>query len=340
MKTNICRYTSTQLADLMASVNQPAYRAGQIEQFLWKKGIDRFEAMTNLPSELRAWLRENFFIPPVEMEERQQSHDGTIKYLLRLHDGKVIEAVLIPKGKRLTACISSQVGCSLSCRFCATGFLKMKRNLDAYEIVRQVQILQGLADSEFGQRLSHIVYMGMGEPFLNFRQVMESVKRVKDLGISERKITISTVGILKTIEKLAATPHQFHLAISLHTASQNKRSQLMPINQSNPLDALKKALSNYCYQQNKKVTFEYVLLAGVNDSASDMQELYHFAKSVPCKVNLIEYNPVPETTFRASPNSQAFDSFLKSRGIPVSLRRSRGRDIAGGCGQLAGGNLK
>lgn len=329
-----------QWAEYLEGLGQPRYRAQQLFDWLWVKNADSIGAMTNLPKALRAQLEADFSYHKLEIAHRLQSADGTLKYGFRLWDGKLIEGVLIPSAHGVTACISSQVGCSLDCTFCATGYLKLQRNLEAYEIYEQVALLRTEAQAAFGEPLSHVVYMGMGEPLLNYRNVLLSIEKVtrpEGLGMSPRRLTLSTSGIAKQIVRLADDGLKTEFALSLHSAREALRAQIMPISLSNPLSELVPALVYFYEKTGTRVTYEYVLLDGVNDGPEDVEALIDFSRHIPCKVNLIEYNPIAEADYRPSreARTRAFEGRLAQAGVLVTLRRSRGKDIDGACGQLA-----
>ncbi len=324
----------------MTRLGEAAFRGRQIYSWLWEKSARTFDEMTTLSKELRNSLQQNFFLHPIELNSKQVSTDRTIKSGFRLHDGHVIEGVLIPTEERMTACVSSQVGCSLTCRFCATGKLDRIRNLDAAEIYDQVVIINKQSVENYGIPLSNIVYMGMGEPLLNYTNVLKSVERITapdGLGMASKRITVSTAGIAKMIKKLGDDQVKFNLALSLHAANDEKRSRIMPINESNSLEALSEALKYFHEKTGSRITFEYIVFNGFNDTLTDARELAKFCKNVPCKVNLIEYNPIDGESFMQTTETKlkAFSEFLESRNIVVNIRRSRGKDIDAACGQLA-----
>ena len=337
---DIRRATPAELKAFLTEIGEKSFRAKQIQEWLWQKSATSFAEMTNLSKSLRERLAEHFVIRPVVVQESQRSGDGTIKSMFRLHDGHLVEGVLIPTSSRMTACISSQVGCSLSCKFCATGYMDRKRNLEAAEIYDQVVLIRQQAEEYYGQPLTNIVYMGMGEPLLNYANVLQSVERItspQGLGMSPKRITVSTAGIAKMIKKLGDDAVKFNLALSLHAANDAKRSQIMPINASNTLDALRDAL-NYFYQKTgTRVTFEYIVFYNFNDTLEDARELWQFTRQVPSKVNIIEYNPISEADFvnTEADRLDQFAAFLEDRGVTVNVRRSRGKDIDAACGQLA-----
>ncbi len=332
--------SAEKLAEQFEAAGHKAFRARQVHEWLWKKGARSFDEMTNLSLAIREWLKEGYTLNSVEILTSQKSKDGTIKLAFQLHDGAIVEGVLIPTEKRMTACVSSQVGCSLSCKFCATGFLKRMRNLESAEIYDQVWLIHQLALETYNIPLTNIVFMGMGEPLLNYNNVMGSIDKITSpsgLGMSPHRITVSTAGIAKMIKKLADDKVKFNLALSLHAATNEKRSAIMPINDSNPLEELQEAL-NYFYTNTKnKITLEYAVMNDTNDSSQEADELIKFAKKVPCKVNLIEYNAIEMADFKSSGTDKImkFAARIEAKGIIVNIRRSRGKDIDAACGQLA-----
>jgi len=328
---------------LFVEKGEKAFRAKQLYEWLWKKSARSFEEMTNLSIELRDKLQEEFEIPAVQVAEEQISEDQTIKNAFKLADGKITEGVLIPTPKRVTACISSQVGCSLSCKFCATGKLKLMRNINFDEIYDQVAIIKEQAEKHYNRPLSNIVYMGMGEPLLNYSQVLKSIERITaedGLGMSPKRITVSTAGIAKLIKRLGDDQVKFNLAVSLHAANDEKRSKIMPINDQNNLEILAEALKYFYERTETRVTFEYIIFKDFNDEIQDAQELAEFCKHIPCKINIIEYNPIDDAEFQQASTKKvdAFAAFLESRNLIVNIRRSRGKDIDAACGQLANKN--
>ena len=319
--------------------NIARFRAKQVYEWLWKKRALSFDEMTSLSISNRNLLNKHFIIKGVSIHKMEQSNDNTIKYSLKLYDNKLVEGVLIPSRKRLTACVSSQAGCSLACTFCATGTLKLERNLNYAEIYDQVYILNEEAKLKFGKPLSNIVYMGMGEPLLNYDNLIKSTKLISSddgLAMSPRRITVSTAGISKMIKKLADDNIKFNLALSLHTADNNKRNKIMPINESIDLDKLEESVKYFFEKTGTRITYEYILFDGVNDSIEDADLLAKFCKKIPCKVNLIEYNDVDGFPFKKSSSNKTnkFIEFLENKNIIVNLRRSKGKDINAACGQL------
>jgi 23S rRNA (adenine2503-C2)-methyltransferase len=331
------------LADLTAwfeGIGEKKFRAKQVWEWLWVKSAKSFDEMSNLSKPLRERLAAEFVIHPLLVDKTQVSTDGTIKSAFRLHDSHLIEGVLIPTEDRMTACVSSQVGCSLTCKFCATGYMDRARNLDPGEIYDQVVAIREQAEINYQKPLTNIVFMGMGEPLLNYKNVMEGIERITSpdgLNISPRRITLSTAGIAKMIKKLADDEVKFNLALSLHAADDKKRDSIMPINESNTLDALMEALRYFYEKTGNKITFEYILFYGFNDSMEDAEKLLRYARKVPVKINIIEYNPISEANFtNADPQTiERFAQHLIDGGIATSVRRSRGKDIDAACGQLA-----
>jgi 23S rRNA (adenine2503-C2)-methyltransferase len=336
------RHSSLQeIEQLMEEWGEPKFRAKQIYEWIWKKFAGSINDMTNLSKSLRERLAEIYNIPKVKIHHSQYSSDGTIKNRLQLHDGYFIESVLIPTEERLTACVSSQVGCSLTCKFCATGYLPRKRNLDFDEIVDEVTLLNEQANKHYGKNLSNIVFMGMGEPLLNYKNVLKAIERITSpecLGMSARRITVSTAGVAKQIKQLGDDEVRFKLALSLHAANDYKRDKIMPINETNNLKALIEAL-NYFYQKTEnEITFEYILFKGFNDSLKDAEELVKIYRQVPADlVNIIEYNPIERAHFEKPDEAtvQQFMDYLASKRVNARLRKSRGKDIDAACGQLA-----
>ncbi|MBS1555339.1 MAG: 23S rRNA (adenine(2503)-C(2))-methyltransferase RlmN [Bacteroidetes bacterium] len=329
-----------ELKEFFVSQGDKAFRAQQVYDWLWNKSAKSFEQMTNLSLETREMLKKNFVINHIKVDKMQRSEDGTIKNAVMLHDGLVVESVLIPTEKRITACVSSQVGCSLACKFCATARLKRQRNLSPDEIYDQVVAIKEQAEMFFGRPLTNIVFMGMGEPLLNYNNVLAAIDKItnqKGLGMATKRITVSTVGVAKMIMKMADDGVKFNLAVSLHAAINKTRSSIMPINDTNSLEELGEALK-YWYQKTKsKVTYEYVVWKGVNDTEEHARALLKFCKLVPSKVNLIEYNPIDEGEFQQA-DDKVLDMYmhlLESNGITTRIRKSRGKDIDAACGQLA-----
>jgi 23S rRNA (adenine2503-C2)-methyltransferase len=338
---NLREIALPELEDMFTKMGEPRFRAKQVHEWVWQKFAADIQDMTNLPKALREKLAEEFFIPKVKMHHSQYSSDGTIKNRLQLHDGYYVESVLIPTEKRMTACVSSQVGCSLSCKFCATGYMQRKRNLDFDEIVDEVTLLNELAQKHYNKNLSNIVFMGMGEPLLNYKNVMKAIERISSpdgLGMSPRRITLSTAGVAKMIRQMGDDKVRFKLALSLHAATDRKRNEIMPINETNNLEALIEAL-NYFYQATgNEITFEYILFKNFNDSLKDAEDLVKIYRKVPADlINIIEYNPIDAARFEKpdEAKTEEFMEYLSSHRVNVRLRRSRGKDIDAACGQLA-----
>ncbi len=342
-KPNIRELSEDEIKRWFIENNESGFRSKQVYEWLWQKSVRNFEAMSNLSKPLRLKLFQNFTIHGVEIDTSQISRDRTIKNAFRLFDGNIVEGVLIPTETRMTACVSSQVGCSLTCKFCATGKLERIRNLEAGEIYDQVAILKQQAEEKYGIPLSNIVYMGMGEPLLNYSNVIESINRITSpdgLNMSPQRITVSTAGIAKMIKRLGDDEVRFNLALSLHAANDEKRNRIMPINESNSLEELAEALNYFTDKTGTRVTFEYIVFNNFNDELIDAIELEEFCRRVKAKVNLIEYNPIDGEEF-LNTKFEKFEKFkhhLESKGIIVNVRRSRGKDIDAACGQLANKN--
>jgi 23S rRNA (adenine2503-C2)-methyltransferase len=316
------------------------FRARQVYEWLWKKSARDFDQMTNLSLSTRDLLKSHFVINLLRVDRMQRSSDGTIKNAVRLHDGLVVESVLIPSDKRITACVSSQVGCSLACRFCATARLKRMRNLNPDEIYDQVVAIQQQCQLFFGRPLTNIVFMGMGEPLLNYNNVIAAIDKItspQGLNMASKRLTVSTVGLAKMIRKMADDQVKFNLAVSLHSALNHVRSSIMPINETNSLEELGDALKYWYKKTKKRVTYEYVVWKGINDTEEHAQALLQYCQLIPCKVNLIEYNPIDEGEFQqASEESlKMYMNILEMNGITTRIRKSRGKDIDAACGQLA-----
>lgn len=342
-KKNIRDLNTADLAIFFTTIGEKPFRAKQVDEWLWQKGARTFEEMTNLSEGLRSKLNTHFTINAVQVAEKQISSDRTIKNAFELYDKNITEGVLIPSTTRMTACISSQVGCSLSCKFCATGRLKRLRNINADEIFDQVVHIKQQAEEHYNTPLTNIVYMGMGEPLLNYKNVLESIERItspKGLGMSPKRITVSTAGIAKAITRLGDDEVKFNLALSLHAANDAKRDQIMPINEQNNLAVLADSLKHFHAKTGTRVTYEYIIFRDFNDELEDARELAVFCKHVPCKVNIIEYNPIDDGEFQQADTAKvdAFAAYLESKNIVVNIRRSRGKDIDAACGQLANKN--
>jgi 23S rRNA (adenine2503-C2)-methyltransferase len=343
-KQNIRNLTEEELKSFFIEQKEKPFRAKQVYEWLWKKGVTTFEEMTNLSLATRDMLVNNFVINAVTIADKQFSADKTIKNAFRLYDGKITEGVLIPSKKRMTACISSQVGCSLTCQFCATGQLERLRNIGAEEIFDQVILLKNQAEEHYQQGLSNIVYMGMGEPLLNYKNVLKSIEYITSengLAMSPKRITVSTAGISKLIKQLGDDKVKFNLALSLHAATDAKRNEIMPINEQNSLASLSDALKYFHNKTGSRVTFEYIILKNFNDTLEDAKDLAEFCKAVPCKINIIEYNPIDNVSFEQANEEKTdkFAAFLENTfNLIVNVRRSRGKDIDAACGQLANKN--
>jgi 23S rRNA (adenine2503-C2)-methyltransferase len=339
-KKDIRALTKEQLREFFVTHGDKAFRGNQVYEWLWSKGAHHFEDMTNVSKETRVMLEENFVINHIKVDQMQRSEDGTVKNAVRLHDGLVVESVLIPTNTRTTACVSSQVGCSLDCNFCATARLKRMRNLNPDEIYDQVIAIDKESRLYYNHPLCNIVFMGMGEPLMNYNNVIKAIDMItsnEGLGMSPKRITVSTSGIPKMIKKMADDEVKFKLAVSLHSAIDEIRSRIMPFSANFPLADLRESLQ-YWYQKTKsKITYEYVVWKGINDTKESIDALVKFCKYVPCKVNLIEYNPIDDGEFQqASEESiNAYIKALAASGIVAKVRRSRGKDIDAACGQLA-----
>lgn len=339
-KKNIRAFDAEQLTAAVVEMGEKSFRAKQLWDWLWKKNVGSFEEMLNLSKSFREKLQETYAIDKVSIDSEQVSSDGTVKFGMRLADGNLVEGVLIPTPNRITACVSSQAGCSLSCKFCATGYLDLKKNLLFYEIYDQVDIIAKEAQARFGRPLTNIVYMGMGEPLLNYKNVLTSIERItspESMHMSPRRITVSTAGISKLIKRLGDDGVKFEFAVSLHAANDEKRSEIMPINEHNSLEALKEALEYFYEKTGTRVTYEYIVFHDFNDGIEDAKELLEFSRHIPSKINIIEYNPIAEAGYKNTGKDklERFKDYLEARGAIVNLRRSRGKDVDGACGQLA-----
>lgn len=339
-KIDIRSLTLAGIEKFFSEIGEKSFRAKQVYSWLWEKSATDFDQMSNLSKELRIKLNGFFTINSVKIHTSQFSNDRTIKNSFRLYDNNLIEGVLIPAPERMTACVSSQVGCSLTCKFCATGYMERKRNLNPDEIYDQVVLLDQQSKLNYNHPLTNIVYMGMGEPLLNYANVMKSIERITaedGLNMAAKRITVSTAGIAKMIKKLGDDQVKFNLALSLHAANDVKRNEIMPINEQNSLKALADALKYYFAKTKNPVTYEYILFDNFNDELEDAAELAAFCKHLPCKVNIIEYNPISFADFinTKEAKTDAFAAYLKRQGINVNIRRSRGKDIDAACGQLA-----
>ncbi len=339
-KKDIRALSKEELRDFFVANGDKAFRGNQVYEWLWSKGAHSFDDMTNVAKATRTMLENNFVINHIKVDTMQRSEDGTVKNAVRLHDGLVVESVLIPTNTRTTACVSSQVGCSLDCNFCATARLKRMRNLEPAEIYDQVIAIDKESRLYYNHPLSNIVFMGMGEPLMNYNNVMKAIEMItsnEGLGMSAKRITVSTSGIPKMIKKMADDEVKFNLAVSLHSAIDEIRSKIMPFSESFPLADLRESLEYWYRKTKSKISFEYVVWKGINDNKESVDALVKFCKYVPCKVNLIEYNPIDDGEFQqASEESiNAYIKALEASGIVVKVRRSRGKDIDAACGQLA-----
>ncbi|WP_395075322.1 23S rRNA (adenine(2503)-C(2))-methyltransferase RlmN [Flavobacterium sp.] len=339
-KKDIRSLSKDQLRDFFTSNEDKSFRGNQVYEWLWSKGAHSFDDMTNLSKATRTMLEENFVINHIKVDTMQRSADGTVKNAVRLHDGLVVESVLIPTNTRTTACVSSQVGCSLDCNFCATARLKRMRNLEPAEIYDQVIAIDKESRLYYNHPLSNIVFMGMGEPLMNYNNVLKAIDMIvspEGLGMSPKRITLSTSGVPKMIKKLADDEVKFKLAVSLHSAIDDIRSRIMPFSKNFPLADLRESLEYWYAKTKSKITYEYVVWKDINDNKVSIDALVKFCKYVPCKVNLIEYNPIDDGEFQqASAESiNAYINALESNGIVAKVRRSRGKDIDAACGQLA-----
>ena len=339
-KKDIRSLSKEQLRDFFVSNGDKAFRGNQVYEWLWSKGAHHFEDMTNVSKETRNMLETHFIINHIKVDQMQRSEDGTVKNAVRLHDGLVVESVLIPTHSRTTACVSSQVGCSLDCNFCATARLKRMRNLNPDEIYDQVIAIDKESRLYYNRPLSNIVFMGMGEPLMNYNNVIKAIEMItsnEGLGMSPKRITVSTSGIPKMIKKMADDGVKFKLAVSLHTAIDEVRSQIMPFSKNFPLQDFRESLEYWYKMTKSKITYEYVVWKGINDTKEAIDALVKFCKYVPCKVNLIEYNPIDDGLFQqaSSETINQYINALENNDIVVKVRRSRGKDIDAACGQLA-----
>ena len=340
LKKDIRSLNEDELKEILTFNSFKPFRANQIFHWIWKKSAHSFDEMSNLPESLIKFLKDNFVINFVKVHRMQKSSDGTIKNAIKLFDGYIVECVLIPTKNRITACVSSQVGCSLNCKFCATAKLKRMRNLNPDEIYDQVVTINNQSLQYFNRPISNIVFMGMGEPLMNFNNLIKSIEKIssdKGLNISQKRIVVSTSGIPKMIKKLADENLKVNLALSLHSAIEETRNKIMPFSSKFPLNDVKDSL-NYWYTKTKrKITFEYIVWKGINDSIEHIDALVNFSKSITSKVNLIEYNSIGDQDFQsASPNMiNLYKNILEKNKITVTIRRSRGKDIDAACGQLA-----
>ncbi|WP_223548803.1 MULTISPECIES: 23S rRNA (adenine(2503)-C(2))-methyltransferase RlmN [Aestuariivivens] len=339
-KKDIRAFTKEQLRDFFVKQGDKAFRGNQVYEWLWQKSAHTFDDMTNISKSTRQMLEDNFVINHIQVDNMQRSSDGTIKNAVRLHDGLIVESVLIPTSTRTTACVSSQVGCSLDCKFCATARLKRMRNLNPDEIYDQVVAIDNESRYYHNRPLSNIVFMGMGEPLMNYNNVLKAIDKItspEGLGMSPKRITLSTSGVPKMIKKMADDGVKFNLAVSLHSAIDEVRTSIMPFNETFPLDDLREALEYWYTKTKRKISYEYVVWKGVNDTQEDIDAFVKFCKYVPCKVNIIEYNPIDDGGYQQASN-EALEQYIRTleqNRIVVNVRRSRGKDIDAACGQLA-----
>ncbi|MFA7444442.1 MAG: 23S rRNA (adenine(2503)-C(2))-methyltransferase RlmN [Flavobacteriaceae bacterium] len=342
-KKDIRSLTKEQLQDFFVSKGEKSFRGSQVYEWLWSKSVHSFEQMTNLSKEIRKMLDENFVINYIELHQVQKSSDGTIKNAVRLHDELIVESVLIPTETRTTACVSSQVGCSLDCNFCATARLKRMRNLNPDEIYDQVITIDRQSREQYGRPLSNIVFMGMGEPLMNYNNVLKAIEKItseEGIGMSAKRITVSTSGVSKMIKKMADDGAKFKLAVSLHSAIEEIRNEIMPFTKNFPLTELREALQYWYAKTKSRITYEYVVWKGINDDQKSVEALVKFCKYAPCKVNLIEYNPIDDGMFQQA-SDEALERYifaLEKNKIVAKVRKSRGKDIDAACGQLANKN--
>ena len=338
---NIRHLNLPELEQYFETLGEKRFRAKQVWEWLWQKGAQSFADMTNLSKELRQKLGEHFTLPALTIDTTQYSADGTVKFRFKTHEGHLCEGVLIPTETRYTACVSSQIGCSLTCRFCATGYMERKRNLDADEIYDEVVLINKQCEKTYGKKLSNIVFMGMGEPLLNYKNVLKAIEKITaedGLAMSARRITVSTAGVAKMIKQLGDDKVRFKLALSLHAANDIKRNEIMPINETNNIKALIDALNHFYRETKSEITLEYILFNNFNDSNKDADELIKFYRQVPADlVNIIEYNPIDSAKFEkpSAERTAQFMNYLGKNKVNARLRVSRGKDIDAACGQLA-----
>jgi len=344
LKTSARNIRQLSLADIeqyFETLGEKKFRAKQVYEWLWQKQAQHFDAMTNLSKELRNKLKEDFTLPALTIDTIQNSSDGTIKTRFKTHEGHLVEGVLIPTEERKTVCVSSQIGCSLSCRFCATGYMDRKRNLEFDEIYDQVVMINQQSEKEYAKKITNIVFMGMGEPLLNYKNVLKAIEKITSpdgLGMSPRRITVSTAGVSKQIRQLGDDKVKFKLALSLHAANDKKRHEIMPINDTNNIKSLVDALNYFYKQTGNEITLEYILFNNFNDTLKDADELIKIYRQVPADlINIIEYNPIDFADY-SKPSEERIQTFiqhLEKNKVNVRLRKSRGKDIDAACGQLA-----
>ena len=338
---NLRHLSKPDLEAYIEKIGEKKFRVQQIQEWIWQKHAHSIDEMSNLSKDFRARLKADFSLPALQVDTTQFSDDGTVKSRFKTYDGHLIEGVLIPTEERKTACVSSQIGCSLSCKFCATGYMDRKRNLTYDEIYDQVVLINQQSEKTFQKKLSNIVFMGMGEPLLNYNNVLKAIERISaedGLFMSPKRITVSTAGVAKQIEKLGDDQVRFKLALSLHAANDTKRNQIMPINETNNIKVLIAALNHFYKQTGNEITLEYILFKNLNDSEKDAEELVKIYRQVPADlINIIEYNPIDAFRF-TKPDEEGIQTFmgiLDANKVNARLRRSRGKDIDAACGQLA-----
>ena len=338
---NIRHLSINELEAYFESIGDKKFRVKQVYEWIWQKHAHGFDDMTNLSKDLRSKLATSFSLPALKIDATQFSDDGTIKSRFKTFDGHLIEGVLIPTDERKTACVSSQIGCSLSCKFCATGYMDRKRNLTYDEIYDQVVMINQQSEKTFEKKLSNIVFMGMGEPLMNYSNVLKAIERISaedGLFMSPKRITVSTAGVAKQIRMLGDDKVRFKLALSLHAPTDEKRDKIMPINESNNIKVLIEALNYFYKQTGNEITLEYILFKDLNDSEKDAQDLTRIYRQIPADlINIIEYNPIDAFRF-AKPTEEGIQNFmgiLETNKVNARLRRSRGKDIDAACGQLA-----
>ena len=332
-KENLKGLPVAELEAKMASIGQPTFRGRQLFRWIYQERVCDFEKMTDLSKNFRQVLKENFALPRVQIALQQRSSDGTVKFLVVLEDGEKVEAVYIPQDGRNTLCVSTQVGCKMACAFCATGYMKFTRNLKSWEIVDQLLSLP------FPEPVTNIVMMGMGEPFDNYDEVIKALQIFQDpMGpkIGKRHITVSTVGLTSKVQQFVDA-NVGKLAISLHGTTDEQRTRIMPINKKFPLNDLMETCRNLTFKHRGRVTFEYILIKEVNDSDEDARRLVQLVRGIPCKINLLAYNENSFVNFKRPAEEQvlSFQNILLNADLTATYRKSRGRDIAAACGQLA-----
>src|SRR5690606_19552879 len=344
MPRNIRTLSLAELEEYFGEMGEKKFRARQVYEWIWQKQAQSIDSMTNLSKDLRQRLKDDFSLPALTIDATQYSSDGTVKSRFRTHEGHLVEGVLIPTTDRYTACVSSQIGCSLSCKFCATGYIERKRNLDFDEIYDEVVLLNQQSEKMHGRKLTNIVFMGMGEPLLNYKNVLRAIERITSpdgLAMSPRRITVSTAGVAKMIRQLGDDNVRFKLALSLHAANDRKRHEIMPINDTNNIASLVDALNHFYRKTKNEITFEYILFKDFNDSLQDADELIKIYRQVPADlVNIIEYNPIDLAKFEKPEEDkvEAFMNYLAKHRVNARLRRSRGKKIDAARGQLANKN--